>query len=77
MDIKQKTLGIIIDELVTVLIKEFMIQEQVNNPNISDEELGKAFRKVQTLNARRNKLINAIDEYVNQAEFSTTEKSYK
>jgi hypothetical protein len=35
------------------------------------------FRKIQTLNVRRNLLINAIDKIIDENSFSTTLKTYK
>jgi hypothetical protein len=77
MDIKQKTLGIIVDELITTSVKCYMAQEIMNKEDATDEEIADAFRKAQTLNSRRNALIRAIDETVGQSNFSPTGKTYR
>jgi hypothetical protein len=77
MDIKQKTLGMLIDELITTSMKCWYAQEVMNEVGTPDGLIAEAFKKAQTLNARRNALIKAIDEIVGQADFSPTGKTYK
>ena len=64
MGIETKTLGTLIDELITTNIKCFMAQEP-----------GGDLKKAQQLNKRRCQLIQAIDKVLKQ-EGSMTDKTY-
>jgi len=77
MGAETKSLGILIDDLITTSMKLWHLQEIYNRDVITDEELGQAFRKIQKLNVRRNAIMNAIDEISQLGLFSTTEKTYK
>lgn len=75
MDIKVKSIGFLVDELVTANIKCFMQQEIIMKSN-DDQEILKAAKMAQKLNARRNQLIRAIDEVSGQLDITLTEKTY-
>jgi hypothetical protein len=77
MDITKKSIGVLVDDLITTSMKLWHEQEKYNKPGVTDDELGKAFRSIQGLNARRNKLINAIDSILDPETFSTSIKTYK
>jgi hypothetical protein len=79
MDVKRKSIGILIDDLCTTSNKLWHLQDDVDGkgPNkLTDAEIAGIFKRVQTLNIRRNALINAIDEILDPFTASTTEKTY-
>ncbi len=74
MGIERKTIGILIDELITTSMKCWFAQEDVNH--LSDDSLiARAAKKAQIFNKRRCDLIRAIDELLQQ-ENSVSEKTY-
>jgi hypothetical protein len=75
MGIETKTVGYMIDELFTTCFKLFLKQETVMN-STDEKEIATAAKEAQHLNARRNQLIRAIDQELNQSEFSVTGKTY-
>jgi len=76
MGIETKTLGILTDELITTNIKCFMAQERIFDDSLSDEDRFKASQDTHSLNARRNKLIRAIDELFGNQDNSPSSKTY-
>lgn len=74
--IREKTLGMLVDELATTNIKCFMAQEEMLNPKKTSEQQKDAGRRAQELNARRNKLIRAIDELMGFKDQTHTAKTY-
>lgn len=76
MGIENKTVGMIIDELITTDLKLWYKQETVMNPNSTKEEVADAAIEAQKLNKRRNALIQAIDRLIGNSEFTTTNKTY-
>lgn len=77
MEIERKSVGFLIDELITTSNKMWHLQDAIEEEGVTDEFIAEAFRKIQKLNVRRNKLINAIDELVDLEAFSATEKTYE
>ena len=75
MDIGQKSIGFLIDELITTDIKCWFAQETIMNSTDEKEQI-KAAVKAQALNARRNALIRAIDERLGEGAISPTDKTY-
>lgn len=75
MDISQKSIAFMIDELVTTLMKLWFAQEDVMNAE-DIAEVGVAGRRSQQLNARRNALIRAIDERLGEGSITPTDKTY-
>jgi hypothetical protein len=75
MEIDKKTTPVLIDELITCLIKCFMAQEKVMHGE-TEHEIAIAAKQAQELNARRNKLIRAIEERMGESSAGQTEKTY-
>ncbi len=75
MDIKQKSIGVLIDELITTSMKCWFAQERLLAGK-TDKETADAARDCQALNARRNNLMRAIDEVLGQGSISLTKKTY-
>lgn len=75
MDVTKKSLGMLVDELITTSLKCFMAQERVMNSE-SDTEVCAAARIAQEMNARRNLLIRAIDERTEDEFASPSGKTY-
>lgn len=76
MGIETKTLGFLIDELITTDLKCWMAQEDIMNKDLSDSERFQASIKTHEMNSRRNQLIRAIDEMMGQSANSVTSKTY-
>ena len=75
MDIGKKSIGVLIDELITTSLKCWFAQEIVMSSK-AEEEISKAAKTAQRMNARRNALIREIDIRLGEQYFSPTEKSY-
>jgi len=75
MGIETKTLGMLIDELITTSMKCWHAQDNLMNKDLSQAERLAAAEHAQTLNKRRNELIAAIDRVTNQ-DGSPTPKTY-
>lgn len=75
MDVTEKSLGVLIDELFTTSLKCWFAQEVVMHSE-DEAEVYKAAKTAQRTNARRNLLIRAIDERVGEQFASPTEKTY-
>lgn len=73
--IDRKTIGMLIDELITTSMKCWFAQETVMTSK-DDKEVAKAAKVAQQTNARRNALIRAIDERLEKEYLSPTEKTY-
>jgi hypothetical protein len=74
MGIEKKSFASMVDELITTDVKCYFSQEIVMHSN-DDKEIAKASKDAQQLNKRRNELIGALDEYVNDSN-SPTRKTY-
>ena len=75
MDISKKSIGVLIDELITTSLKCWFAQEVVMSSE-DEKELAIAAKKAQLMNARRNALIRAIDERLGESDISPTDKTY-
>ena len=75
MDISKKSIGVLIDELITTDLKCWFAQEKLLAGK-DDHEVAEAARDAQALNARRNQLIRAIDDMLGQGNVSPLGKSY-
>lgn len=73
--ISRKSIGTLVDELITTSMKCWHMQELVMEES-EDRIVAAAAKSAQKLNARRNLLINAIDERFDEANISPTEKTY-
>jgi len=76
MSIETKTPGILIDELITTDMKCFMAQEKIFDERLTKEQRFQASQDTHALNARRNKLIRALDKIFGFEDGSPTSKSY-
>jgi len=76
MGIETKTLGFLIDELITTDLKCWFAQESLMDLSLSEEKRFEAAIRTQETNSRRNQLIRAIDELMGQGANSVTTKSY-
>ncbi len=61
-----KTVGELIDSLVTTNVKIFFLMERETNESLSVEERFKAGQHVIALNKKRKRLLTAIDEALGQ-----------
>ena len=75
MDISKKSIGVLIDELITTDLKCWFAQERLLSGK-DDHEVAEAAKDAQKLNSRRNQLIRAIDEALGQGDFTQLRKSY-
>ena len=75
MDIDKKSIGVLIDELITTSLKCWWAQEVIMNSD-NEKDLAIAAKKAQLTNARRNALIRAIDERLGDGDISPTDKTY-
>jgi hypothetical protein len=75
MGIERKSLGMLIDELITTSMKCWFAQEQVMK-GVSDMDVAGSAATAQRLNKRRNELISAIDRVLGDEDITPTEKTY-
>lgn len=75
MGIETKTLGMLIDELITTNLKCWFSQEEIMTETDSIK-IGNSAKRAQELNGRRNQLIRAIDVLNGNEQFSYTSKTY-
>ena len=75
MDISKKSIGVLIDELITTSLKCWFAQEAVMMRK-DERGVAQAAKTAQEMNARRNALIREIDRRLGEQYFSPTEKSY-
>ena len=73
--ISRKSVGTLVDELITTSMKCWHMQNLVMEEE-EDRVVAAAAKSAQKLNARRNLLIRAIDERLGEADLSPTEKTY-
>lgn len=76
MAIDTKTVGELIDALITADIGCWMAQEKIMQPGVSDSECAVAAKRAQELNKRRNSLIAAIDRQISGVSDPSKEKTY-
>lgn len=74
-NIELKSIGTLIDELITTDIKCWFAQETVMNET-DVIKVSEAAKQAQLTNARRNKLIRAIDERLGDNSITNLSKSY-
>lgn len=73
MDIGKKSIGVLIDELITTSLKCWYAQEKI----MGGEDILNSAIDAQRLNARRNALIRTIDERLGEGDISPTGKTYE
>lgn len=71
-----KSVGFLIDELITTDLKCWFSQEDIMNESLTTEQRLQAAIRAQQMNDRRNQLIRAIDEKLGEGNLSPTSKSY-
>lgn len=76
MGIERKTVGELIDQLITVDIRTWNAQDDLMDESLTDEERLQAAILAQKSNARRTRLIRAIDELVGDGDITGFVKSY-
>lgn len=76
MSVLEKTLGQLIDELITTDLRCWFAQEDIMNNDLSEEGRLQAAIRAQQQNAKRTELIRAIDSLTSGTEFSNTTKTY-
>lgn len=74
-DIKVKTIGELIDSLVTTNIRCWMHQENLMNESFTAEQRLKFAVMAQEQNAKRSQLIGAINDLLGEEGFTST-KTY-
>ena len=62
MKVEEKSIGFLIDELITTDLKCWFAQEKIMDKSLSESERLMNAERAQELNNRRNLLIRAIDE---------------
>jgi hypothetical protein len=76
MDIREKTIGELVDALITTNLKTWFNQEKLMDTSLTESERLKEAISAQCNNKRRNRLIRAIDETLGQSDNSPQEKTY-
>lgn len=76
MDISRKSIGIMIDELITTSMRCWFAQEDIMNKDLPDDKRLEAAERAQTMNARRSALIKAIDTALGDENISVPTKTY-
>lgn len=77
MDIEIKSIGELIDSLITTSIKCFIKQDQLMACSDDDPKAPKIAKDVQHLNKRRNDLVQAINRRLKEEDINTLDKTYK
>lgn len=72
---KEKTIGELIDSLVTTDLRCWFSQEDIMNESLSEHDRLQAAIRAQEQNAKRSQLIAAINEYFGETGFTGT-KTY-
>lgn len=72
---RQKTIGELIDSLITTDLRCWFAQEDIMNENLSEHERLQAAIRAQEQNAKRSQLIAAINEAFGESGFTAT-KTY-
>jgi len=74
-DISQKTLGELIDQLLTNSLRCWFAQEKVGTET-DPKKVAEAAKIAQATNVIRNQLIRAINAYSNELDRTPLEKTY-
>jgi hypothetical protein len=75
-DITEKSIGFLIDQLITTSMRCWYAQEDIMNPNLSEEDRLKAAIRAQQQNSLRTELIRAIDNKLGDGNITNTTKTY-
>lgn len=76
MEIETKTIGELIDQLITACIGCWHAQDDVMAPGANSDAVAKAALRAQRLNKRRCELVSAIDRRIGEPTDPTTDKTY-
>jgi hypothetical protein len=76
MGIETRTLGELIDLLITASNRAWHAQDEIMNTSLPDEKRFQASLRAHEANFRRNQLIRSIDAMVGNSEFTQPEKTY-
>jgi hypothetical protein len=74
-DVSQKSIGELIDQLITTSLQCWHAQE-ILMQQTDDATMAKVARQAQEMNARRNALIRAIDTRLGEADNTQLPKTY-
>ena len=69
-DIGQKSIGFLIDSLITTNLRCFNAQDLIMNENLSEHDRLQAAIRAQEQNAIRSMLMKKIDEFFGQSNIS-------
>lgn len=77
MDVELKSIGFLIDELMTTSNKIWHMQDSMVDMSLPPEQRAQFALNIQILNTRRNKLIAAIDKRFGEGLNPATLKTYE
>ena len=76
MNIQIKSTAFLIDQLITVSNCCWHAQDEIMNESLSDEKRLAAAIKAQKMNSLRSKLMQVLDERLDQENVSVSDKTY-
>lgn len=76
MTIETKTIGELIDGLITASLGCWHAQDDIGRSGASESEVASASIRAQKLNKRRCELVAAIDRRIGEKADPTTDKTY-
>lgn len=76
MDVSKKSLGNLIDSLITTDLRCWFAQEDIMNTSLTESQRLKAAIRAQEQNAIRTELIRAIDKIAGDDAATNTTKTY-
>lgn len=76
MNIKEKTAGQLIDELISTDLRCWFAQEDLMNESLTETQRLNSAIRAQQQNSKRTELIRAIDSIISGTEFSNVTKTY-
>ena len=74
-DAKEKTIGELVDQLITTNLRCWVAQEDIMDEELSEHDRLQAAIKAQEQNAKRSQLIGAINDVLGATGFTAT-KTY-
>lgn len=76
MNIETKTIGELVDQLITASLGCWHAQDKITDPVSTNEQIAQASLRAQKLNKRRCELVAAIDRRLGENFDPTTDKTY-
>ena len=70
MDVRTKSIGFLIDQLITTNLRCWFAQEDIMNPDLPESKRLEAAVRAQAQNGIRSKLIKAIDEVLGEGDIT-------